>query len=68
MESCRSKHLTVPSTRGHRTRTDDTRTAHGEAFALVGEEAILIAGADRIAEELEAPGVRVWRSHSQCFA
>jgi HAD superfamily hydrolase (TIGR01549 family) len=39
------------------TQRDALERAHAEAFALVREEAILIAGADRISQELERLGV-----------
>ncbi len=41
------------------TEKDALERAHADAFALVREEAILIAGADRISRELERLGVRM---------
>lgn len=42
-----------------RTQRDALERAHADAFALVREEAILIAGANRISEELERLGIRM---------
>ncbi|MGA8099699.1 MAG: HAD family hydrolase [Candidatus Cybelea sp.] len=41
------------------TQRDALERAHADAFALVREEAILIAGADRISRELEGFGIRM---------